>query len=476
MTTPPAPVFIRIPTFVGLRDSRSSTADHGSIAPTLGLARVTVQAAARLSLPDLPSLPGLPSFPAIPPLPAILRLPGFPAGFPSPSSLFEGAANILITISGAFRPSTFLGPTDAAAADLRAFEAATQTNSVNRSFTDALVGAVRGAALVGRNALKSTFSSLKGFFNSLHQLEVSGVKPPAKPFYMGLVDVPGLGYINAPVVPGGEFTVTRDTGASGGAFKIFTLNPPESPQVRGITPAVLKFNLNPQDIILTYSKKVTAHRVRGSYFRPSLGAVTGHVIEHHWDELDIISITCKTGNFWVHGGLDYPRGERTGFVPFTLLRGFTSSRTKSLAYRKLQAIIAMFRNNGCSWLTGSTRMQGTRQQEFFGTDYNIVVNPGAAFLLYDGMLWYGHFENLRVMERGDMPHWFEFNLTFKVSRTVDLNGITNSDVLENISFDRFNAMSAPPPRVPEREALFGPPAPPAATNESAQKAVGPPAR
>ena len=461
MTTPPAPVFIRIPTFIGLRDSRSATADHSSIAPTLGPARVTVQAAAQLSLPSLP---------AVPPLPAALRLPGSPSGLPSPSALFDSATNLLVAISGAFRPSTFLGPTDAAASDRRAFEDATQTNNANQSFTDALVGAVRGAATI-RNALKSTASSLGNFANSLHQLELDGVKPPAKPFYMGLVDVPGVGYINAPVTPEGAFEVTKDSGPTGGEFKVFPLSPPESPQVRGINPAVLRFNLNPQDISLTYTKKVTAHRVRGSYFRPSLGAVTGHVIEHHWDELDVITVTCKTGNFWVHGGLDYPRGERAGFIPFNLIRGSTTSRTKSLAYRKLQAIMAMFRNNGCSWITGSTRMQGKRQQEFFGTDYNIVINPGAAFLLYDGILWYGHFESLSVSERGEAPHWFEFNFTFKVSRTVDLNGITNSDVLENISFDRFSSLTAPPPRVPQasqtREVK-----PPAAQNEGANRVVG----
>ena len=463
MTTPPAPVFIRIPTFIGLRDSSSGTADHGSIAPTLGPARVTAQSAAQLSLPSLP---------ATPPLPAALRLPGLPAGLPSPSSLFNGAVNLLVAISGAFRPSTFLGPTDAAAADRRAFEDAARTTDANQSFTDALVGAVSGAAAVGRNALKSTAGSLNNFFNSLHELELDGVKPAAKPFYMGLVDVPGVGYVNAPVTPEGEFTVTKDSGPAGGSFKVFTLNPPESPQVRGINPAVLRFNLNPQDLALTYTKKVTAHRVRGSYFRPSLGAVTGHVIEHHWDELDIISATCKTGNFWVHGGLDYPRGERAGFVPFNLSRGFATSRTKSLAYRKLQAIMAMFRNNGCSWITGSTQMQSKRQQEFFGTDYNIVINPGAAFLLYDGMLWYGHFENLSVAERGDAPHWFEFNFTFKVSRTVDLNGITNSDVLENISFDKFSALTAPPPRVPPASQAQEV-RPPASENDGANRVFGP---
>lgn len=108
----------------------------------------------------------------------------------------------------------------------------------------------------------------------------------------------------------------------------------------------MRLNVNPKDITLTYAKKVTAQRVRANYYRRELGAVTGHVVEHHWDELDTISVSCVTGNFWVSGGLDYPRGEQAGWTG--LNSASADTRTKSLAYRKLQAVMAMFRNNGCT--------------------------------------------------------------------------------------------------------------------------------
>ena len=273
--------------------------------------------------------------------------------------------------------------------------------------------------------------------------QASAAKPPAKPFYIGLVDVPGVGYANTLFSrnEAGEFDPTRKS-----SEKLFaqSLSGPVSYQVRSITPAVVRLNINPTDITLTYAKKVTATRVRASYQRrelPGGGKVTGHVVQHHWDELDTVSVNCVTGNFWVNGGLDYPRGE-TGF------QSGSASRSKSLAYRKLQAVVAMFRNNGCAWITGGTKLSSREEQDFFGGDFGVIVNPGSAFMLYDEIIWYGHFVNMSVHERADLLHAFEFTIEFKVAKTIDLNGVSDQDVM--LSAKESLPFSAPPrkPRKP----------------------------
>lgn len=253
--------------------------------------------------------------------------------------------------------------------------------------------------------------------------QISGVKSPEKPFYMGLVDVPGVGYMNTIFSrnPSGEFDPTRE---ATDALLVQPLLQPDTSQPRSLTPAVVRLNVNPKDIVLTYSKKVSAQRVRGNYFRREIASVTGFTVEHHWDELDVVSLNCTTGNFWVNGGLHYPRGETAGRIGFR-----SASRSKSLAYRKLQAVMAMFRNNGCGWLTGASTMPNKAAAEFFGKDFNIVVNPGSAFMMYDNIIWYGNFETMKVNERGDNPNAFDFSIDFKVARTVDLNGVSEADVL-----------------------------------------------
>lgn len=250
--------------------------------------------------------------------------------------------------------------------------------------------------------------------------QISGVKAPEKPFYMGLVDVPGVGFMNTIFPSTGEFDPTREATE---ALLAQPLSEPDTSQPRALTPAAVKLNVNPKDIVLTYTKKVSAQRVRGNYFRREISSVTGFTVEHHWDDLDVVSVNCTTGNFWVNGGLHYPRGE-------SQQAGFRSaSRSKSLAYRKLQAVMAMFRNNGCAWMTGATTLRTKEEAEFFGKDFNIVVNPGSAFMMYDNIIWYGNFETMKVNERGDNPNSFDFSIDFKVARTVDLNGVSEADVL-----------------------------------------------
>lgn len=253
--------------------------------------------------------------------------------------------------------------------------------------------------------------------------QISGVKAPVKPFYMGLVDVPGVGYANTIFSrnPSGEFDPTREKTE---ALLAQPLANPDTSQPRSLTPDVVRLNVNPIDLVLTYAKKVTASRVRANYVRRELNTVTGFTTEHHWDELDTVSLNCTTGNFWVNGGLHYPRGESAGRAGF-----LSASRSKSLAYRKLQAVMAMFRNNGCGWLTSSTELRSAEEAKFFGKDFNIIVNPGSAFMMYDNIVWYGHFESMSVNEQGSNPNMFDFSIEFKVARTVDLNGVSGADVL-----------------------------------------------
>ena len=372
------------------------------------------------------------------------------------------------------RESTFFGRADGLAVDLRLFEALAasreHTTAVRAVSREPLAEGSRHADFTGqqfvaalrkppidRRPRRNAASDRNVFGGSREQTvqrpsrqpddadgtaQISSAKPPSKPFYIGLIDVPGIGYANTFLsrTASGEFNPTAKASE---ALLAHPLTRPESSQSRSMTPAVVKMHVNPTDITLTYQKKVSATRVRANYARRELaqgGKVTGHVVEHHWDELDNVSVNCVTGNFWVNGGLDYPRGEQSGFVP---------SRSKSLAYRKLQAIIAMFRNNGCAWLTGNTKLTYSDEQNFFGSDFNIIVNPGAAFMMYDNIIWYGHFETMNVTESGDVPHMFNFSIEFKVAKTVDMNGVSDADVMEDGALPVF--FDSPPPQSPVSE-------------------------
>jgi hypothetical protein len=398
------------------------------------------------------------------------------------SDMATQATAIQSVASSATRPATFLGRADALALDIGVFSSIIASASFPQPLSPSRgerqpvaeenPGAppgFQGQQFVAPAPSASSFSPVRGNASSDRTVsggsrsqtgrgratesefaetvdgvpQVSAVKPPAKPFYIGLVDVPGVGYANTLFSrnEAGEFDPTRKS-----SEKLFaqSLSGPVSHQVRSITPAVVRLNVNPTDITLTYAKKVNATRVRASYQRAELsggGKVTGYVVQHHWDELDTVSVNCVTGNFWVNGGLDYPRGE-TGF------QSGSASRSKSLAYRKLQTVIAMFRNNGCAWITGNTKLSSREEQDFFGGDFGVIVNPGSAFMLYDEIIWYGHFVNMSVHERGDLPHAFEFTLEFKVAKTIDLNGVSDRDVM-------LSATEAPPFLAPRQMGISG---------------------
>jgi len=378
-----------------------------------------------------------------------------------PSEMATQASGLQTSATEAIRDFSFLGPADLLSSDSGLFGDVSQSVGFQspaapaprpplsegeqpptfsgQNFVEAGPPPVLGGAPLGRTRpARNSNSRGEQEGVELDGVPQIGATAPEKPFYMGLVGVPGVGFMNTVFSrhPSGEFDPTR--GATE-ALLAQPLSNPDTSQPRAMTPAVVRLNINPKDMVLTYAKKVTATRVRANYIRREMNAVTGFTVEHHWDELDTVSLNCTTGNFWVNGGLHYPRGghQDSGSQPTSnsVGRGFqgvgflSANRSKSLAYRKLQAVMAMFRNNGCGWLTSNTQLRSDQEQQFFGKDYNIVVNPGTAFLMYDNIIWYGHFESMKVNEQGENPNAFDFSIEFKVARTVDLNGVSEADVL-----------------------------------------------
>lgn len=136
-----------------------------------------------------------------------------------------------------------------------------------------------------------------------------------------------------------------------------------------LLPVFLYMHVNPSEISFNYSQNIERFETMG-----------GFVEQHFGEELIDVSASNSTGTF-----VSVENGATTG------------NRRNTIAYRKMQHLIQIFKSNGSVYDShGNVRFRGR---------IRIVFGGG----IYDGF-----FETLEVSETADSPFSLELSWSFKV--------------------------------------------------------------
>lgn len=145
-------------------------------------------------------------------------------------------------------------------------------------------------------------------------------------------------------------------------------------QVKGISEQLeipdLAMKINPKNLDSKYTQLINRKRTLGGF------------IEEHWGEqLDTLSASGTSGTFFSDFGLT------------------NLNRRDTTAYRDLEQLINIYRNNGSVYdhKTGSIVAQGT-----------VIMN-------YDGSVFHGYFENFSINEMAEKQFELFYDFTFKVT-------------------------------------------------------------
>jgi|GEM_PF-5218901 len=135
----------------------------------------------------------------------------------------------------------------------------------------------------------------------------------------------------------------------------------------------LVMRINPDNLSSNYSQLINRKRTLGGF------------IEEHWGEqLDTLSASGRTGQFFGDKGLTNVK----------------SRATKS--YQEFEKLVSMYRNNG------------TLYDESTG----LILAQGFVVMNYDSSIYNGYFENFSITEIADKPFELQYNFTFKVTHEV----------------------------------------------------------
>ena len=149
-------------------------------------------------------------------------------------------------------------------------------------------------------------------------------------------------------------------------------------------PPPLTLLINPSSFDLTFASKVTKTKVRKAY-----RGDFGYSFEHHHDELDEISMSCDTA------------------LNYDFNRGLTDNNVNQvMAYDHTQKLLAIYRNNGKNY--------NTKQD-------SIIESIGRVVIQFDGVHYYGSFNDFKWTHTADTPFNYSLSWTFTVTETKNFN-------------------------------------------------------
>lgn len=156
-------------------------------------------------------------------------------------------------------------------------------------------------------------------------------------------------------------------------------------------PPPLTLLLNPSNLEFKLTPKIQETRVRWIDRRDS-----GFLMQTAHDDLDSISVECRTAQFYDNGGLT------------------AKNATKSLAYENFAQLLAIYRNNGMNHVrTGTT--QGA----------SLIQSVGKVNIYYDGTVYKGYFESFTTTASQDTPFSIAFTFEFKVIENYTNSGLSS---------------------------------------------------
>ena len=147
-------------------------------------------------------------------------------------------------------------------------------------------------------------------------------------------------------------------------------------------PPPLFLLINPQSLALNFSKKVNPQKTRADSF------TSGYVIQFAKDELDTMTVSGVTATM------------------FHATYGLCTTQHQNTGYDHFLKLLAYFDNNGCDYNDKYT---------------TIIDSVGRVNISYDGVNYYGCFDDFSWKETSTEPFNFTFSWNFTISNQIDSN-------------------------------------------------------
>ena len=194
--------------------------------------------------------------------------------------------------------------------------------------------------------------------------------------------------------------------------------------------------INPQNMSLTFAKKINSSFARD-----------GYIVEEWGEEQDVIQCSGKIGGYYVIRGSDF-----NGPSKISGLNRY--NRSKSLSFKNLYKLLYIFRNNGAIYQNETMPRESTKLIQQSGYPYinhripkvienekNRIDRLGDVKMYYDQTIYVGAFDTFSINEDANSPYTLEYNFQFTVQRTDTTDYRTfdstiratleNSDVAKN---------------------------------------------
>lgn len=202
------------------------------------------------------------------------------------------------------------------------------------------------------------------------------------------------------------------------------------------SPPPLSLLINPENMVLTFNKKISTNFTRG-----------GYVVEEWGEELDVMTCEGKIGGYYI----------TTSSVknsPHALNGLNRYNRSKSLSFKNLYKLLYIYRNNGAIYQNTVRDKKENKLIQRSGYPYInkraplVLENPknrmdriGDVFIQYDNTEYLGAFDSFSITEDANSPYTLSYKFQFTIQRRTvkdyrDYNfhmasATENSDVSKN---------------------------------------------
>jgi hypothetical protein len=162
-------------------------------------------------------------------------------------------------------------------------------------------------------------------------------------------------------------------------------------------PPTVYFLINPSNFELKYTPKIAEQRVRWS------NKNIGYIFQAHHDELDTLSTSGTSAMFVSENGIT------------------RVNRNDTLAFRNIQQIIALYRNNGININTKSSS----------SLNPCMIDSVGRVVITYDGFVYRGHFTSFSITENDDKPFNISFSFEFEISQLINIGSALQNSIIKS---------------------------------------------
>jgi len=179
-------------------------------------------------------------------------------------------------------------------------------------------------------------------------------------------------------------------------------------------PPPLTLLINPNNMNLTFAKKISSNFARG-----------GYVVEEWGEEQDVIVCEGKIGGYFMK------KSSVSKVSPHALNGLNRYERSKSLSFKNLYKLLYIYRNNGAIFQNTVKDKKENKLIQRSGYPYInkrvplVLENPknridrlGDVFLGYDQTIYTGAFDSFSITEDANSPYTLSYKFQFTVQRRV----------------------------------------------------------